>query len=218
METEIEEIQDYQNYERFQLTEFLELNYSEFEKQLDQQITCFLSQAQVNIFEDTADLPKKRGRKKIRPFNPTKTEIMDKFWIRGFREFMKLNYGDLINQLTDREFWEFFLGRAGNPGKRRKYLSYSKHYKSFLASNKSFCQVFIAWMMLYGSIKIPRKNFKGNWDLYFNYLCTDLVQPCKDMVSTNDVKDSLRVLSSVFHKYISYVNEKNRIFENLTKD
>ncbi|OMJ83376.1 hypothetical protein SteCoe_15706 [Stentor coeruleus] len=218
METKIDEYQDYQNYEIFQLPEFLELNYSECEKHLDQQITCFLSQTQVNIFEDKTDLPKKRGRKKIRPMNPTKTEIMDKFWLRGFREFMKLNYKDLIDHITDKEFWEFFLGRAGNPGKRRKYLSYSKHYKGFLSSNKSFCQVFIAWMMLYGSIKIPRKNFKGNWDLYFDYLCTDLVQPCKDMVSANDVKDSLRVLSSVFHKYINFVNARNTIIDNLTKE
>ena len=32
-----------------------------------------------NFVSDTEDLPKKRGRKKIRPFNPVKTEVMDKF-------------------------------------------------------------------------------------------------------------------------------------------
>ena len=68
--------------------------------------------------------------------------------------------------------------------------------------------VFIAWIMLYGTIKIPRKNFKGNWELYFNYLCTDLVQPCKYLVTVKDIKESLRNLSTVFDKYIYYINDK----------
>lgn len=216
MERKNTEFEACQNVDNLRLTEFLELNYIEFESQLDLQIQSFLLQTQVKSLVENTNLPKKRGRKKIRPYNPTKTEIMDKFWLRGFREFMKINYGELRNSLTDKEFWEFFLGRSGNPGKKRKYLSYSKHYKSFLASNKSFCQVFIGWMMLYGSIKIPRKNFKGNWDLYFNYLTTDLVQPCKDLVTASDIKESLRVLSTVFHKYISYVNEKIRLTNTLT--
>ena len=136
---------------------------------------------------------------------------MDKFWLRGFREFMKINISHLRSNLTDLDFWNFFLGKAGNPGKKRKYLSYSKHYKEFLASNKSFCMLFIAWIMLYGPIKIPRKNFKGDWDLYFSYLCTDLVQPCKELVNTGEVIEALKTLSSVFYQYIEYMNDKIRI-------
>jgi hypothetical protein len=182
--------------------------------QMDEQIEWFLSYEHQNI-PDSLEMPKKRGRKKLRPLNPTKTEIMDKFWLRGFREFMKMNQSDLKPNLPDSEFWTFFLSRSGNPGKKRKYLSYSKEYKKFLWGNKSFCQVFIAWMMLYGSIKIPRKNFKGNWDLYFNYLCTDLVQPCKENVSITDVKLAMGLLSLVYQKYVAYVNEQIRQYSFL---
>ena len=187
--------------------QFFNMNFNEFEVELDTQIENFLSHTQEKI-SDLKTLPKKRGRKKLRPFNPTKTEIMDKFWLRGFREFMKLNICELRHHLLDIEFWNFFLSKSGNPGKKKKYLSYSRHYKDFLSSNKSFCMVFIAWIMLYGTIKIPRKNFKGNWELYFNYLCTDLVQPCKYLVTVKDIKESLRNLSTVFDKYIYYINDK----------
>ena len=184
-----------------------------FEKELEIQITSFLC-CKVDKASEEISLPKKRGRKKIRPLNPIKTEIMDKFWLRGFREFMKVNISSLRSKLTDLDFWNFFLGKAGNPGKKRKYLSYSKHYKEFLASNKSFCMVFIAWIMLYGPVKIPRKNFKGNWDLYFSYLCTDLIQPCKELVDASEVIEALKMLSSVYDQYIEYANEKIRLINN----
>ena len=32
-----------------------------------------------NTSIDENEIPKKRGRKRLRPFNPTKTEVMDKF-------------------------------------------------------------------------------------------------------------------------------------------
>lgn len=192
------------------LCELFRSNIITFEKELELQINVFLNCIQEKTPE-ILEIPRKRGRKRIRPSNPTKTEIMDKFWLRGFREFMKLNFESLKASLSDLDFWGFFIGKLGNPGKRKKYLSYSKHYKEFLTSNKSFCMVFIAWIMLYGSIKVPRRNFKGNWELYFTYLCTDLVQPCKDLVDVNDIKSSLRTLSSVFDKHIGYINEKIRI-------
>ena len=121
----------------------IETQFFYYEAELDCQIEAFLTQT-LEKTEETEDIPKKRGRKKIRPSNPTKTEIMDKFWLRGFREFMKMNYSDLKNHLSDSGFWVFFLGKSGNPGKKRKYLSFSKNYKNFLASNKAFCELFIA--------------------------------------------------------------------------
>ena len=181
------------------------------EVQMDEQIQWFLSYQHQNIPE-SLEMPKKRGRKKLRPLNPTKTEIMDKFWLRGFREFMKMNQSELKPCLNDQEFWTFFLSRSGNPGKKRKFLSYSKEYKKYLWGNKSFSTVFIAWIMLYGSIKIPRKNFKGNWELYFNYLCTDLVQPCKMNVNAQDIISGMRTLSTVYQKYVTFVNEQIRQF------
>lgn len=209
MERKFEGLDEPKSDENDPKTGFVSGYYFDIESHIDDQIECFLSYTQ-ELLPDPSDLPKKRGRKKLRPFNPTKTEIMDKFWLRGFREFMKMNQSDLKLGLKDLEFWSFFLSRAGNPGKKRKYLSYSKEYKKFLMSNSSFCSIFIAWMMLYGSIKVPRKNFKGNWELYFNYLCTDLVQPCKLNTSSDDIKDTMRLLSTVYQKYFSYVNEQVR--------
>ena len=83
--------------------QFFNMNFNEFEVELDTQIENFLSHTQEKI-SDLKTLPKKRGRKKLRPFNPTKTEIMDKFWLRGFREFMKLNICELRHHLLDIEF------------------------------------------------------------------------------------------------------------------
>ena len=211
MERKFEYLDDQEISENYLKTGFVSGFSFDPEVQMDEQIYWFLNYEHQNIPE-SLEIPKKRGRKKLRPLNPTKTEIMDKFWLRGFREFMKMNQIELKNCLDDQEFWNFFLSRSGNPGKKRKYLSYSKEYKKFLWSNKSFCQVFIAWMMLYGSIKIPRKNFKGNWELYFNYLCTDLVQPCKINVNALEIKTGIKILSTVYQKYVAFLNEQMRQF------
>lgn len=207
MERKFESIMNPYSNESIVKAGFVSGFYIDLESQLNDQITFFLNYSQESV-QEPSDLPKKRGRKKLRPFNPTKTEIMDKFWLRGFREFMKMNQHDLKPGLKDPEFWSFFLSRSGNPGKKRKYLSYSKEYKKFLASNSSFCSVFVAWMIIYGSIKVPRKNFKGNWDLYFNYLCTDLVQPCKMNTTIEEIKESMRLLALVYQKYLNYVSEQ----------
>jgi hypothetical protein len=58
---------------------------------------------------------------------------------------------------------------------------------------------------MYGCIKLPRKNFKGNWDLYFSYLCTDLVQPCKRNVNVQGVVETLRVFAGVYEKYCKLI-------------
>lgn len=177
------------------------------EDQLESQIDLFLNYTHDNHIFDFTLNPRKRGRKPIRPLNPTKTEIMDKFWLRGFREFMRMNQIELKSSLDDKKFWEFFLSRGGNPGKKRKFLSYSKNYKEFLFSNQSFSRNFVAWVLMYGCIKLPRKNFRGNWDLYFNYLCTDLVQPCKVLVRKDEVVETLKNFALVYEKYCKAITD-----------
>ena len=177
------------------------------EDQLELQIESFLNYTHDNHVFDFTLNPHKRGRKPIRPLNPTKTEIMDKFWLRGFREFMRMNQIELKSSLDDKKFWNFFLSRGGTPGKRRQFVSYSKKYKDFLLNNQSFSRNFAAWVIMYGCIKLPRRNFKGNWDLYFNYLCTDLVQPCKGLVSKHEIIETLKSLAVVYEKYLNRMAE-----------
>ena len=141
------------------------------------------------ICEETKEMPRKRGRKKLRPHNPTKTEVMDKFWLRGFREFMKNNYVVLEACMSNLNFWELFLGKRGMPGKKGIYLSFSKAYKQYLFSISTFCIFFTAWASLYGMSKIPRRNFKGNWELYYEYLFAELVSGCKKNVENNEYEN-----------------------------
>lgn len=64
---------------------------------------------------------KKRGRKPLRPFDPVKkkTEEKDKYWLRAFRGYMKVNYPALRDEMTaeDRAFWREHLGSEGKPEK-----------------------------------------------------------------------------------------------------
>lgn len=147
--------------------------------------------------------PRKRGRRKLRPHNPTKTEVMDKFWFRGFREFMKTNYLDLKPFLDNDDFWSTFLGKAGIPGKKSPYLSYSKAYKKSLFKTKSFSKVFIAWACFYGLTKIPRKNFRGNWEFYYDYLFTELVENCKEYVDNEDLAGAGTIIGIIYSKNLS---------------
>ena len=97
-------------------------------------------------------------------------------------------------------FWEFYLGKNGLPGKKRVYLSYSKVYKQYLFSNKSFCKVFISWAYIYSSLKIPRNNFRGNWNFYYSYLITELAENCKVNIDFNEIKE---IYSFLFEFYQS---------------
>ena len=179
-----------------------------FSKNLTELQLLFNPQQEVlagEICEESKDLPRKRGRKKLRPHNPTKTEVMDKFWLRGFREFMKSNYLMLKDYLGDLSFWEKFLGKQGIPGKKGPFLSYSKEYKRYLFASTTFCMLFTAWSCLYGMTKIPRRNFKGNWELYYEYLFAELVSGCKKNVENNEyeLKNTISILSIVFDRQYS---------------
>jgi hypothetical protein len=146
-------------------------------------------------------MPKKRGRKKLRPNNPTKTEVMDKFWLRGFREFMKTHYGDVRPMLDGQKFWDRFLGRHGVPGKKGEFLSYSKAYKETLFGNKGFAKVFAAWGWVFGLAKVPRRNFKGSWQAYYEYLVAELLEDCRKQLGEEDFREGLAVMSCCVHSH-----------------
>lgn len=197
----------------FVVPKYIEPNCFEIDQHITDHLESILNTQFEQVVEEI-DLPKKRGRKKLRPLNPIKTEIMDKFWLRGFRNFMKNNFFDLESYLSDTVFWKFFLGKGGNPGKKRNFLSYNREYKGFLSSNKSFCEVFISWAFIYGCIKVPRKNFKGNWELYYHYLFTDLVQVYKKNIDIVELKHMTKAMMSVYKKNLVHINEKLKLIDN----
>lgn len=162
--------------------------------------------SQIELNDPENKLPKKRGRKNLRPHNPTKTEVMDKYWIRGFREFMKSNYVQLKDLLGNNEFWENFLGKNGIPGENRCYLSYSKAYKRYIFSSKIFCITFSIWGFLYGVNKVPRKNFKGVWGLYYEYLFTELLENCK-----KELTNSENILASTLYAFSTLLGKSSEI-------
>jgi hypothetical protein len=185
------DFQGFQNHQNFNFAiEFFNQNFCNVEN-----LFFSLTGSFYNFNSDKCEeIPRKRGRKKLRPYNPTKTEVMDKFWLRGFREYIRVNFDNLRKILDDTKFWVFFCGKNGIPGKKGPYLSYSKAYKNYLFSNQSFCKMFVTWSCLYSLMKRPRKNFKGNWDFYYEYLFAELVQNCKYNTEVEEIKRTAMIL------------------------
>jgi hypothetical protein len=146
---------------------------------------------------------KKRGRKPLRPNDPirTKTEEKDKFWLRAFRSYIRKHVDSVWRELTDEEkyFWKFYFSANGKPGKKRKFLSYGKVYKSFLFDNKFFKVRFKEWFTSEGDSVLERKYKPGTneYFVYYNYCQTELFcyneekvvacmsQPCPDIEMEN---------------------------------
>jgi hypothetical protein len=118
--------------------------------------------------------PKSRGRKKLRPGNPLKTEVLDKYWLRAFKNFVKGNYFELKTVSKDKEFWNWYFAK-GKPGKNGEYLSYNSQYKQRLFGNPSFCAAFAAWGIAMGGSLKPKKSLKASWEFYFNYFFQELI-------------------------------------------
>lgn len=118
---------------------------------------------------------KKRGRKPLRPFDPVKkkTEEKDKYWLRAFRSYMKLNYALLRGEMSeeDRLFWKEHLGPDGKPEKGRKYLSYGKKYKDFLFSHVTFVNHFQRWFTQFGESELSKKYPRdtGLWFVFYDF-------------------------------------------------
>jgi hypothetical protein len=117
---------------------------------------------------------KTRGRKKLRPGNPLKTEVLDKFWLRAFKNFIKANSRSLNRATKDKDFWTWYCSR-GKPGRKSSYLSYNSSYKEKLFRNSSFCSLFTAWAMVYGLPACQKKILKVPWEFYFEYLMKELM-------------------------------------------
>lgn len=113
---------------------------------------------------------KKRGRRPLRPFDPIKkkTEEKDKYWLRGFRAYMKAEYNHIRAQISteDRVFWREYLSIGGKPEKGNAYLSYGKKYKDFLFSHKTFTELFRDWFVTKGEQELAKKC-EPNSDLWF---------------------------------------------------
>ena len=103
--------------------------------------------------------------------------------------------------MTDEEkyFLKFYFSANGKPGKKRKFLSYGKAYKSFLFGNKFFKASFKEWFMREGDTVLERKYKPGTNEffVYYNYCLTELLcyneekvssyvsQPCADIEMEN---------------------------------
>jgi hypothetical protein len=94
-----------------------------FDHSLDLQLSRHLEFSPVQVPHSLEHSPKRgrRGRKPLRPQDPVKkkTEEKDKYWLRGFRAYMKLEYERLRPSFVpaDQLFWRDHLGAGGKPEK-----------------------------------------------------------------------------------------------------
>lgn len=90
---------------------------------LDFQLSRHLDYSPVQAPHSLEQSPKRgrRGRRPLRPQDPVKkkTEEKDKYWLRAFRAYMKLEYEALQNifTLAEQAFWRDHLGSGGKPEK-----------------------------------------------------------------------------------------------------
>lgn len=149
-----------------------------YEQEMDNQLERFA----FDVIQKPEKQKKKRGRKPLRPNDPIqkKTEIKDKYWLRAFRNFIKIHVSNL-HKYFDKDslaFWNFYISKSGKPGKDSKFLSYGKNYKSFLFAEKTFSSVFKGWFLNYGEIELSRKYEKGSdlWFIYFDYALHEIAK------------------------------------------
>ena len=121
----------------------------------------------------------KRGRRPLRPYDPIrkKTEEKDKYWLRAFRSHIrKVVEEDNTMGSEELEFWEFYLGPNGKPGKGHKFLSYGKKYKGHLFASTYFVQRFREWFDVNGEQLLMKKYEPGTaeWFVFFDYAARDL--------------------------------------------
>ena len=125
---------------------------------------------------------KSRGRKKLRPGNPLKTEVMDKHWLRLFRSFIKKHYLPLKLLSSDKDFWTWFI-YSGKPGKNSMFPSYSSEYNQKLFSSSTFCSLFSAWALGNGFVLNYRKGRNESWRFYAQYFWGELLPRTSNLIS-----------------------------------
>lgn len=129
----------------------------------------------------TQEAKKKRGRRPLRPFDPIKkkTEEKDKYWLRGFRAYMKTQYNQIRSELNaeERAFWRYYLGPGGKPEKGNVYLSYGKKYKNFLFSQRTFARLFQDWFTRCGEDELAKKCAPNSdlWFVFYDYGAKELL-------------------------------------------
>lgn len=122
----------------------------------------------------------KRGRRPLRPYDPIrkKTEEKDKYWLRAFRSHIRkvIESKEVQMGREELEFWEFYLGPNGKPGKAHKFLSYGKKYKCYLFANQFFVEKFRAWFDANGEALLIKKYEPGTaeWFVFYDYAARDL--------------------------------------------
>jgi len=124
------------------------------------------------------DPRRKSGRRVGRPTEkPTETmkkkvEEMDKYWLRCFRAYMKVSYGLRAklasSQLT---FWDHYMSKEGEPGKKTPFRSYSRKYKESLFTNDSFRRQFALWFSQFGQENLSKKYPYASpmWELFYRH-------------------------------------------------
>lgn len=143
------------------------------------------------------NLPKKRGRKPLRPFDAIKkkTEEKDKYWLRSFRSFMKFHYRNIEDCLSqaDRVFLQEHLSPRGKPDKNNLFLSYGKRYKNFLFSHKIFVEQFQDWFYNHGQIELAKKCDVGSdlWNVFYDYALQELFNYAYNNKTTQDDQKNL---------------------------
>lgn len=152
----------------------------EFSKIYEQELDNQLDKYRFQLTQSSDKVKKKRGRKLLRPNDPIrkKTEIKDKYWLRAFRNFVKVNinkFKDFFSS-TQLEFWDYYVSNSGKPGKNSKFLSYGKSYKNFLFAEPSFLEIFKAWLLEFGQAEISKKYEPGSdlWFIYYDYALKEI--------------------------------------------
>ena len=148
-----------------------------------------------------------RGRKKLRPGNPLKTEVLDKFWFRLFTNFVKSNILDIQAMTNNPEYWSWYL-KNGKPGKKSNFLSYNSKYKQMLFANRAFSSMFAAWGLIYGTMKTPNKILKASWEYYYQYLFKELIPQAFDHADQEEIR--------IYYIYICNSIIQNTVTENQT--
>jgi hypothetical protein len=106
-----------------------------------------------------------------------KTEELDKFWLRAFREYIKKNYYKYEFTLDQKMFWEEYFSEDNMPGKGKEFLSYGKRYKLFLFKNQIFAERFSEWFAIRGKEKLAEKRSPESFIFkeYYSYAKDELL-------------------------------------------
>jgi hypothetical protein len=138
-----------------------------------------------DIFAGNRNDRPKRGRRPLRPYDPIrkKTEEKDKYWLRAFRSHIRkiVENNEIIMGNDEADFWEFYLGPNGKPGKGHKFLSYGKKYKGYLFANEFFVKRFRQWFEETGDQLLLKKYERGTaeWFVFYDYAARDLYYYCQ---------------------------------------